>query len=237
MAPVLGDGLVGGNCGIVWSALGQSQAGAADLGGSGERDATTAGGGAQAPDAEDGGGPGSCAGGGILVSRSGKSPGMPLQAQDWVLLTSFDAQRWEAEYRSARDGACPTSDAPLHAAALGLGLGLGHDPAHRWGWPESPLAAVHGHALADGAGLELARQKGFPISDEETLFSTPQDLAALEALFLRHPYPRHRCHIRRGHGFLLLGRSLSEVEDFFEQHINPGPSTGTAAATHAGTCV
>lgn len=155
MAPVLGDGLVGGNCGIVWSALGQSQAGAADLGGSGERDATTAGGGAQAPDAEDGGGPGSCAGGGILVSRSGKSPGMPLQAQDWVLLTSFDAQRWEAEYRSARDGACPTSDAPLHAAALGLGLGLGHDPAHRWGWPESPLAAVHGHALADGAGQSL----------------------------------------------------------------------------------
>ena len=104
--------------------------------------------------------------------------------------------------------------------------------------PRSTRRAGHiSRRCSRPAGLELARQKGFPISDEETLFSTPQDLAALEALFLRHPYPRHRCHIRRGHGFLLLGRSLSEVEDFFEQHINPGPSTGTAAATHAGTCV
>ncbi|KAL4427916.1 hypothetical protein ABPG75_002005 [Micractinium tetrahymenae] len=177
------------------------------------------------------------------------------------LLSRFDAALWRAEFRSAREGVRPSSDAPLHAAALGLGA------AQRYSWEEPPLVAVHGHALAEGAGgnshrnrdtfvihpcahpgwsrrgasqrlpslclplplrprcpaagLERARQAGLPISDHETLFSTPEDRQALEALFRSHPYPRHRCYIRRGHGFLLLAQSVQEAEAYLEQHVLP----------------
>lgn len=157
--------------------------------------------------------------GAILVSRSGKQPGAALQAADWVLLTSFDAAQWQAEYWSADGSSRPTSDAPLHAAALGPGC------AERWGWSEAPQVAVHGHALAEGAGLERARQQGLPVSEQETLFSTPEDLAQLEALFRAYPYPQHRCYIRRSHGFLLLATSVEEAEQHFEQQILPLYST------------
>ena len=117
------------------------------------------------------------AAGGVLISRSGKAPHAPLQLGDWVLLTQFDAASWAAEYRSPSEAARPSSDAPLHAAALGPGT------AERYGWAAQPRVAVHGHALAEGAGLERAHKHGLPISQEATLFSTPEDLAALEAIF------------------------------------------------------
>ncbi|PSC69726.1 DNA polymerase III subunit alpha [Micractinium conductrix] len=70
-------------------------------------------------------------------------------------------------------------------------------------------------------GLEAARAAGLPISDRATLFSTPDDLEALEALFRSHPYPHHRCYIRRGHGFLLLTQSVAEAAAYVERHIAP----------------
>lgn len=86
---------------------------------------------------------------------------------------------------------------------------------------EAPCVAVHGQALAHGDGLEAAQRAGMPVSHDETLFSTPEDLAALEELFVRHPYPAHRCYIRRGHGFLLLARNVAEASLLFEQTVLP----------------
>ena len=39
---------------------------------------------------------------------------------------------------------------------------------------------------------------GIPVSERETLFSTPEDLAELEALLRAHPYPQHSVYIRSG---------------------------------------
>lgn len=200
--PILGDGLVGGNCAMVAPATGSG--GYVDS--SSANASSTAGGGSRCSALQV-----------VLISRSGKPPGHVLQAGDWVLLQRFDPASWSAEYQSASEAARPSSDAPLHAAALGPGA------AERYGWPEAPAVAVHGHALAEGpggcapgvaggwgwnrmlcpcvaaqpatsspsartcstarAGLERARRAGLAISEQETLFSTPDDLAALEALF------------------------------------------------------
>lgn len=160
LVPVLDDDLVGGNCATI--AAGDESAAAQPAAGHG---------GGSSPD-DPGWPPGS-----LLVSRSGKAPGAVLGDADWVLLTRFDTSAWAAEFRSAGDACRPTSDAPLHAAALGAGA------AGRYGWARAPAVAVHGHALAAGEGLERARRAGLPVSEEATLFSTPADLAALEALF------------------------------------------------------
>lgn len=40
------------------------------------------------------------------------------------------------------------------------------------------------------AGLDAARRLGLPISEHETLFSTPPDLDELEDLLNAHPYPQ-----------------------------------------------
>lgn len=85
----------------------------------------------------------------------------------------------------------------------------------------APAVAVHGHALAEGAGLEAARRAGLPISDSATLFSTPEDLQALEALFRERAYPEHRCYIRRQHGFFLLAGSVAEAERQLELIVLP----------------
>jgi hypothetical protein len=39
-------------------------------------------------------------------------------------------------------------------------------------------------------GLAEARRLGLPISEQETLFSTPPDLQQLEDLLMAHPYPQ-----------------------------------------------
>jgi hypothetical protein len=69
--------------------------------------------------------------------------------------------------------------------------------------------------------LQAAQELGLPISDHETLFSTPEDLAALEALFIAHPYPAHNLYIRKGHGFFLLGQTAAEVGQVLEQVVAP----------------
>lgn len=149
-----------------------------------------------------------------LVSRSGKAPGYQLQPGDFVLVTSFDRTAWAAEYGSTDPELRPSSDSPLLVAALSCG-------GTEYGWAEAPHVVLHGHALADGEGLSYASRLGLPISAHATLFSTPEDLAELEALFRSHPYPQHRCYIRRGHGFFLLARSIVEAEQLFTELVEP----------------
>ena len=147
MVPILDDGLVGGNCGIVASATCSERSDGSDSGGGSRSTAAGAaesGGGAEGGRSSSGGG--GALQGGVLISRSGKPPGHTLQAGDWVLLRRFDPGGWSAEYESATEAARPSSDAPLHAAALGPGA------ARRYGWAEAPAVAVHGHALAEGPG-------------------------------------------------------------------------------------
>ncbi|KXZ53577.1 hypothetical protein GPECTOR_6g494 [Gonium pectorale] len=205
-APILNDGQVAGNCAVSPGLLAPvggrqgsgGEAAASDGSGDGE---------AAAPGAEGRDGL-------ALVSMSGKPPGHVLDpAADFVLVTEFDRSAWTACYRSRSPAVRPSSDSPLLVAALAHG--------QEYGWTELPRVVLHGHALAEGEGLSYAAQLGLPISPHATLFSTPEDLAELEALFRSHPYPQHRCYIRRGHGFFLLGRSLAEAERLFEQLVVP----------------
>lgn len=190
--PILNDGLVGGNCALRASKLSSSPADASNPNNSGDHHTTN-----------------------ILISKSGKDPGVTLTPNDFVLLTSFDRDQWAANYKSADPTTRPSSDAPLHFAALVS------DSCSRYGWSHTPSVAVHGHALAEGAGLQAAVNAGMPISDEETLFSTPSDLVALESLFTKYPYPKNCCYIRRGHGFFLLADTVADAATSFEKMIIP----------------
>jgi hypothetical protein len=71
------------------------------------------------------------------------------------------------------------------------------------------------------AGLVYAAAKGIPISEHETLFSTPEDLHELELLFKAHPYPEHRCFVRLGHGFFIIGSDMEDVQQTFESLVEP----------------
>lgn len=184
--PILNDGLVGGNCAMRAPEPTQTPAAAAATG-------ATA----------------------ILVSKSGKAPLVALRPEDFVLLMRFDRATWSAAYKSAAPGVRPSSDSPLHAAALSP------DCCQRYGWGRAPRVAVHGHALAEGAQLEAAAAAGLPISPAATLFSTPEDLEALEEIFTSHPYPEHRCYCRRGHGFFLLGDTAADAEAALEASVLP----------------
>lgn len=77
----------------------------------------------------------------------------------------------------------PTSDTPLLWAAL-------MSPPGSYGWPADaarrPSAALHGHALETAAAAAAA---GIPLSPDETLFSTPADVAAAARVWAAHPYP------------------------------------------------
>lgn len=71
------------------------------------------------------------------------------------------------------------------------------------------------------AGLEEAGRLGLPISRRETLFSTPEDLAELEQLFRSHKYPQHKCFIRKGHGFFIIGQDVNDVAATFGALVEP----------------
>ncbi|GLC33674.1 hypothetical protein PLESTM_000099000 [Pleodorina starrii] len=216
-APILNDGQVAGNCAISPKLLHQHE------------DATST---PCSASRECGGvptqGPEGLAGL-ALVSMSGKPPGHLLNPQtDFVLVTDFDRRAWAAEYRSRGPSVRPSSDTPLLTAALAR--------SGDYGWEDSPAVVLHGHALAEGEGLSYAAQLRLPISPHETLFSTPEDLAELEALFRAHPYPQHRCYIRRGHGFFLLAKTVAEAGEWFERWVQPWllarqTARGDAAAT------
>lgn len=70
-------------------------------------------------------------------------------------------------------------------------------------------------------GLKEAARLGLPISERETLFSTPEDLSELEGLFRSHAYPHHRCFIRKGHGFFVLGTDVQDARRVLEQCVLP----------------
>lgn len=134
----------------------------------------------------------------LIVSRSGRRPG-ELKAEDFVRVVHFDPDRWEASYISADAEMKPTSDTPLHWAAL-------KDSTFDGG--SEPLVSVHGHALATA---REALALGIPISPVETEFSTSADRSALAALIAAHPYPSHAVFVRRGHGFFVLAESVAEA--------------------------
>lgn len=159
----------------------------------------------------------------ILVSKSGKIPLASLLPEDFVEISTFHRSSWQVMYRSVREDVRPSSDSPLHIAALS------RDASIRYGWERAPCVALHGHALAEGEGLKAAIVAGMPVSPEITLFSTLDDLEALETLFTSYRYPTHRCYIRRGHGFFLLGNSVQHAREYFDSVILPLISNFTAS--------
>lgn len=161
----------------------------------------------------------------ILVSKSGKKPLASLLPEDFVEISTFDHSSWQIKFKSIHESVRPSSDSPLHIAALS------NDACKRYGWERAPCVALHGHALAEGKGLEAAIAAGMPVSPEITLFSTPDDLEALETLFTSHKYryPTHRCYIRRGHGFFLLADRVEDACKYFESIILPLISKFTAS--------
>eukprot|EP00439_Symbiodinium_sp_Y106_P022074 s5801_g2.t1 len=139
----------------------------------------------------------------LLVTRSGKDAGVRPSESDFVAVQSFDWNEWSCCFCPAKMGAKPTSDTPLHWACI-------MKAAETFSWPERPLVALHGHALAE----------------KETLFSTPEDVDALMELFRVFPYPENKVFIRKGHGFLILSSSvaaaveeLGRLEPHFEQRL------------------
>ncbi|CAE7256315.1 unnamed protein product [Symbiodinium necroappetens] len=138
----------------------------------------------------------------LLVTRSGKDAGVRPSESDFVAVQSFDWNEWSCCFCPAKMGARPTSDTPLHWACI-------MKAAETFNWPERPLVALHGHALAEKEGLEKAKALKLPISHEETLFSTPEDVDALMELFKAFPYPENKVFIRKGHGFLILSSSVA----------------------------
>uniref|UniRef100_A0A0G4FWB8 Class II aldolase/adducin N-terminal domain-containing protein n=1 Tax=Chromera velia CCMP2878 TaxID=1169474 RepID=A0A0G4FWB8_9ALVE len=166
----------------------------------------------------------------LLVSRSGKEKGHILRVpDDFALVTSFDRERWEAVYVPCGSDQTvkPTSDTPLLWAALVSSKKKGEGDAKDSRTAPPARFALHGHALERGSrGIHI------PISDEETLFSTPEDVAALERLFDSAGYfPLHRTFIRRGHGFFILGEGSSEALETLRTVVVPQIAPAPSAAT------
>lgn len=147
----------------------------------------------------------------FMVSKSGKAAGCRMQAYtDMCIVHNFCKTDWAVDYWSCDDTVLPTSDTTLHCAALTA------DETN--GWSERPMAALHGHAVATE---EKAKEAGLPCSMEETLFSTPPDMAALLGLLAAYNYPKYKTFIRRGHGFFILGSDVAETLQTFEREIKP----------------
>ena len=147
----------------------------------------------------------------LLVSKSGKYAGQKMILdEDFCLLECFYSEDWKAIYYSADKSILPTSDTPMHHAAMN---------AHKTvGWPEKPNVILHGHALATEA--EAARA-GLPCSTTETLFSTPEDTNALLNIMSEFPYPDSYIYIRKGHGFMLLAPNINDAVLLFRNKIVP----------------
>ncbi|CAE7490174.1 unnamed protein product [Symbiodinium sp. CCMP2592] len=161
----------------------------------------------------------------LLVTRSGKDAGVRPSESDFVAVQSFDWNEWSCCFCPAKMGAKPTSDTPLHWACI-------MKAAETFSWPERPLVALHGHALAEKEGLEKAKALKLPISHEETLFSTPEDVDALMELFKVFPYPENKVFIRKGFKLSLfkeLVRNKSFASSETSHSTTPGFKLGTVA--------
>ena len=96
-------------------------------------------------------------------------------------------------------------------------------------WQIQPKMALHGHALSTSQEAECKQSLivgsgsnsacidcpkidvNAPISSEETLFSTREDVSALSTLFRAYPYPRYPLFCRKGHGFFLLSERFVAI--------------------------
>jgi len=150
----------------------------------------------------------------LVVTKSGKPAHHrpSIDQGDFVIVVGFDRQEWRVHYLSMTPAEKPTSDTPLLYAALmnnGTGEGEGKEAV---GHKDHimPRVAIHGHMFSSEADALL---NGLPISKHETLFSTPEDLTALEELTEAYPYPEYRVYIRKGHGFFSVGMTVEEAMD------------------------
>ena len=130
---------------------------------------------------------------------------------DFAVITHFDWSRWSCDYWASDATVLPTSDTPLHCALL---LNTRRDMR----WTEYPEVVLHGHAFETEAEAAAC---GYPISTEETLFSTRDDTDALMTLVDRFPYPQHDIFIRKAHGFLLLAGSTAAAKATFDARMKP----------------
>ena len=152
---------------------------------------------------------------GMLLTPSGRRPGV-LPPEDLVEVVHVDRPRWRVDYRARTRALRPTSDAILHHAVLSPST-----------WPnldatETPAVSLHGHSLDS---QEDADRLGIPCAVTETQFSTPEDLEATRAKLARAPFPAHDAWIRRGHGFIVAGRSVSDALDRLRSLLDhPRPS-------------
>ena len=139
----------------------------------------------------------------VLISRSGRGPDEPIDLErDFVCCVDFDTSEWRAKFRrKAKDDVKPSSDFPLHWYSLVEAGKACH-------WELGPKFVLHGHSFAS---VEDAQVLGVPISEEETLFSTKEDVDALRALLVNHSYPKHKVFIRKGHGFLIFSETMLEA--------------------------
>ena len=148
----------------------------------------------------------------VIVSKSGKAPHKAMDiSTDFAVITHFDWSRWSCDYWASDATVLPTSDTPLHCALL-------LNTRRHMRWTEYPEVVLHGHAFETEAEAAAC---GYPISTEETLFSTRDDTDALMALVDRFPYPQHDIFIRKAHGFLLLAGSTAAAKATFDARMKP----------------
>ena len=146
----------------------------------------------------------------LVVSKSGKQSGSVSTDDDFCIVTEFDPVQWSVTFYANNSSTLPTSDTPLHHAAF--------HAAEEFHWDEVPYVSLHGHALETA---DKAEQLGLPCSPKETLFSTPDDMYELVSLLKQYPFPLNKIFVRKGHGFLVLGKTTAETVETFKANVMP----------------
>lgn len=148
----------------------------------------------------------------ILVSKSGRLARTKYDRSHFIRVVSFDVDSWCATYDNGGEkDAKPSSDTPLLWNALMIAPGL-------FGWKKQPQFALHGHSCSTS---KEAQAWHIPCSPEETLFSTPADLAALMNLMRAYPYPENKVYVRVNHGFFLLAETAEEAMNLLRTKLTP----------------
>jgi len=146
----------------------------------------------------------------LVVSKSGKQSGSVSTDDDFCIVTEFDPVQWSVTFYANNSSTLPTSDTPLHHAVF--------HAAEEFHWDEVPYVSLHGHALETA---DKAEQLGLPCSPKETLFSTPDDMYELVSLLKQYPFPLNKIFVRKGHGFLVLGKTTAETVETFKANVMP----------------
>jgi len=146
----------------------------------------------------------------LVVSKSGRSGGQPAFVDDFCIVTEFCPTEWSLNFYAKDSSTLPTSDSTLHHAIL--------HAAAEFHWNDTPYVSLHGHALETA---DKAQKLGIPCSTNETLFSTPDDMYELLSLLKQYPFPMHRIYVRKGHGFVVLGKTVAEAVETFTTNVMP----------------